>query len=152
MASAMRTIISKSLFVPVTSPAFFTSLQVAAGIGERAGFLVSVGGRQHHIGHDRRLGQEHVLHDDKRLRERKRIDVVSVPTGFDPTTYSAFSFPAFAASTISGKVKPGSSGNRSPTPRGTCSGIGHAVIAGQHVGIKTHVRCAARIGVVGRGR
>ena len=49
MASAMRTIISKSALRSGDFAGFLQNLQIAAGVGEGAGLFVSIGGGQNNI-------------------------------------------------------------------------------------------------------
>ena len=68
----MRTIISKSGLRARNFAGFLQQLQIAAGVGERAGFFVGIRGGQYNIGHQRGLGEEHVLHDDESSWRRRR--------------------------------------------------------------------------------
>jgi len=69
-------------------------------------------------------------------------------SGFAPTTYSAFNFPACAASTICGAVSPGFVGiGRSPTvlKRLVSVRIAYVGISRQAVGQHSHIRSAREL-------
>ena len=100
----------------------------------------------------RRFGEEHVLHDDETSSESAAGSSRRRPTGFARLRTALSILPAFAASIISGKAQTAVLRNVRPTPHANRAGVGNGLIAGQQIGIDAHVRCAARVGIVARGR
>ena len=105
IASAMRTIISKSALVPLTSPAFFTSCRSPQVLVNGAGLLVSIGRGQHHVGHRRRFRSGTCPARRRKLFANAKGSMFNRPTGFEPTTYSAFSLPALRGFNHLGQVE-----------------------------------------------
>ena len=117
MASAIRTIISKSLLVPDTSPAFLTNCTSPKVLVNVPDFLVSIRRRQHNIGHESRFSQEHVLHHDKGIGKSERVNGSGLSDSLRPRKApSTFRPAASIISATSIRLWQG----RAPTPGGTC--------------------------------
>ena len=54
---------------------FFEALQIAAGIRHRARLFIGKGGGQEDVGVLRCFGEEHVLHNQERTRERVAVAI-----------------------------------------------------------------------------
>ena len=86
---------------------FLHQLQIAAGIGECSGFLVSIGRRQDHVGECSGFGQEHVLHHDESSCEKANGSICKPSDRIRSDNIERFQFcRPLQLSTISGSVSP----------------------------------------------
>ncbi len=123
-------------------------LQVAAGVGEGARLLVGVGRRQNDIGHERSLGQKHLLHHQERIGQGEGINREAA-NGIRAHDIERLQLAALRGLDHLGKAETRGGRNAAPLFM-EFAGVGNAMVSRQQVGVETHVGRAAGVGVVGQ--
>ncbi len=122
-------------------------LQIAIAVRNRAGLLVKICGRQNDIRQRGRLSEEHLLHHDKGILQRRRIDPIT-RNRIRPNHIQRRKLAPPSRLEYLQHVEAGFDGSI-VLAEGTAA---DRRITGKHIRQQAHVGCATRIDVVGEQR